>query len=150
MNKRNTLYWRITNTVFLLISFFLPWHVVCSDVRLDFCFDVPGWRVVFISIEVLLEAPELLSYIEGTLIDVGEVCLILYTLLNCTLIVAYHHSVTKYLRRLSLITIVFSILMIRQIGEPMFNTGLTWGYWLTCIGLLSGLILEIVEPVLLN
>lgn len=148
MAKKTVLHWRIINTVFLLTTFFLPWHVVCSDVRLDFCFNVSGWRVVFISIEVLIEAPELLSYVRGTLIDVGEVCLMLYTLLNCILLMLYNYFSIRYLRRLLLITIVLSILMSLQIGKPMFNTGLTWGYWLTGIGVLSSLLLEISEPVL--
>lgn len=145
MNNKILLYWRIMNIVFLITTFFLPWVVVCSDVILDACFKISGWSKLYISIEVIMNNPELLSYVQGTLIKIGELCLMVYTLLNCILIMAYNHFLTKYLRRLLLVMGVLSILMTIQIFEPMFNAGLTWGYWMTCIGLLSGLFLETLE-----
>jgi hypothetical protein len=128
-------------------ALFLPWKVICSDIFLGACFEILGWSALFISIKVIIEAPELLSYIQGTLIRIGEVCLIFYALLNCILIMVSNHFLTRYLQRLLLITIILSLLMSVQIVEPMFNTGLTWGYWLTCIGLLSCLLLEISETI---
>jgi len=145
MKKKNLLYWRIINTIFLGTTLFLPWKVLCSDVLLGVCFEISGWNAIFSSIKVIVESPELLSYIQGTLIRIGEVCLIFYTLLSFILIVIYSHSRIKYLRRLVLIVIVLSVPIGIQIVEPMFNTGLTGGYWLVCIGVLSGLLLESAE-----
>ncbi len=150
MNKKIFLYWRIINTVLLGIALFLPWEVIYSDVAPITSFESPGWMVLFISFEVLIEDPKVLDYFQGTLIRVGETCFIFYMLLNCILVMRYNHSLSQYLRTPLLLTGIFSVLISIQIFEPMFNMGTTWGYWVTCIILLSGLFLEIFELNLLR
>ena len=97
------------------------------------------------SVLVIIESPELLSYVQGTLIDVGGLSLVLYIVMNCILLITVHHSPTNHLPGLLLILILLSFLLVLKVAKPMFNTGLTWGYWLTCIALFSSLFLEILE-----
>jgi hypothetical protein len=140
--------WRLLNSLILIIAFLSPWIIVYGDVLPFEPFTLIGLRVFQISISSgfsYMFFLDCLSCVAGGLIAIGYLGLMTYTVLNCFRASPKASGYMESLRKASFVCVIVSSLVFLQIITPMMLTGLAWGYWLACAGLLSSLCLEATE-----
>ena len=148
INAKATRIWRLLNSIILMMAFVSPWKVVYGDMLPSEPFTLIGLKVFLISIRHGLSYMFFLDCfpcVAGGLIAIGYLSLTLYAILNFFRASPKVGSHIKSLRKASLICVIVSSLFVLQIVTPMMLTGLAWGYWLACAGLLSSLWLEVTE-----
>jgi hypothetical protein len=142
--------WRLLNSFILIMAFISPWIIVYSDVFPSEPFTLIGLRVFIISISngfSYMFFLDCFSCLARGLIAIGYLSLMIYTILNFFRASPRVGGYIESLQKASIICVIVSILFFLQIVTPMMLSGLAWGYWLACVGLLSSLWLEVTERV---
>jgi hypothetical protein len=124
--------WRLVNTGILLYGFFSPWQTFSSDIGPPFVtFETTGFEWI----TVWFWEPQLI--ISSPVVFLALLCVPIATIINT------YKSFFPCLkcRRLLLLSLGGSL-----IGSTIFYSWneerLAWGFWVTCIGLLSSVLFE--------
>jgi hypothetical protein len=141
-------YWRRFNTILLLVAFSAPWLHSCGVNTLN---GFQSTALFGIAISQFLSDPEPLngdqSGVFVPIIFIGLICILLYSLMN---LIYSFGFITKMFSGLKVSILTASGLgMVGSLAWAKWSgTNLEdflWGYWLTWMGLLSSLGIEIME-----
>ena len=144
-------YWRRFNTILFLVAFFAPWLPSCGNNTLN---GFQSTLVVGSAIVGFVSNPGNLNVEENQylwfvpIVFVGLICTLLYWLMN---LVPSSGSTTRVFSRWRIGMLIggtLGMLLGSIVHTTFYGMDLQdylWGYWLTWVGLLSSIGLEINE-----
>lgn len=131
--------WRRFNTILFLFAFWAPWLSFCGSNKLN------GFETTILSGAATADLGNQ-STLLPPIVFVGLICILLYSLIS--LIFSFGIT-TEKVSRLRIGALVGGCVGMLSLVLASFSDSSTddflWGYWLTWVGLLSSIAIEITE-----